>query len=295
VYNLWSPHGLQRTDGSFVYDTIQLAKITPKDFAIRGLDFNVNLDSFRDALRSQGIYDEHDVALEREESPTSPASEIFRDSTSSRYSQTRSEKTRTPATPSIHQEAQAQIASIIFQATSEELSSELTDRLLAHLAAAPELIPSYPLDIVTASTLAALFAINPALTRGLVSVFLAHGSKIQRRELITSLEFIPISLGSLEMLNDLVSKTTLLTGDETQHLVHGALSNGVRTAEAMEDGGRGRQAQARLVRLLCLFLQSILRNEVVAERDVFYVVQDLGVKFMFVKEARELWRAYCAV
>jgi hypothetical protein len=166
---------------------------------------------------------------------------------------------------------------------------------LAHLAAAPELIPSYPLDIVTASTLAALFAINPALTRGLVSVFLAHGSKIQRRELITSLEFIPISLGSLEMLNDLVSKTTLLTGDETQHLVHGALSNGVRTAEAMEDGGRGRQAQARLVRLLCLFLQSILRNEVVAERDVFYVVQDLGVKFMFVKEARELWRAYCAV
>ncbi|KAF8545351.1 hypothetical protein BDD12DRAFT_800421 [Trichophaea hybrida] len=271
-----------------------LAKITPKDFAIRGLDFNINLDSFRDALRSQGIYDEQDLEeLEREESPTSPASEIFPDSASSRYSQTHSEKTRTPATPSIHQEA-AQIASIIFQATNEELPSELTDRLLAHLAIAPELIPSYPLDIVTGSTIAALFAVNPSLTRGIVSLFLTHGSKIQRRELITSLEFLPISLGSLEMINDLVSKTKLLTGEETQHLIHNALSNGVRRAEAMEDGGRGRQAQARLVGLLCLFLRSIIRTEVVAVEDVFYVLQDLGVKFMFVKEARELWRSYCA-
>ena len=274
----------------------KLASITPQDFAFRGHDYHVNLDAFRSALLDQGIYDGQDAEADEELEPpggssaTSPAaSDNFPDSASGPYSQTRSEITRTPTTPSNHQEAQAQIVSLILRAAGEELPSSLVNRMLATLSAVPESIPSYPHEILSASTLAGLFAANPSLTRGLLLVFLAHGSKLQRSQLIASLEFLPICLDSLEMLNELVSKTTLLDMDETLHLVHGLVSNGMRTAEE-----RDRPMQARLVKLLCLFLQSVLRNDVVGLQDIFYLIQDLGVRFVFVKEARDLWRAYCA-
>lgn len=278
-------------------DLSKLANITPQHFAFHGHDYHVNLDAFRGALLSQGIYDARDADRELEpggSSPTSPAaSDNFPDSASGPYSQTRSEKTSTPATPSNHQEAPAQIVSLILRAAGEELPPSLVNRLLASLSAAPELIPSYPLEILSASTLANLFAANQGLARGLLLVFLAHGSKLQRSQLIASLEFLPVCLDSLEMLNELISKTTLLNVDETLHLIHGLLSNGMRTAQEL-NGAVNRSAQARLVKLLCLFLQSVLRNDVVCLQDVFYLIQDLGVRFMSVKEARDLWRAYCA-
>jgi hypothetical protein len=215
-----------------------------------------------------------------------------------RYSKTpsvRTETTRTPATPLTpsHQQdsqAQTQVLSIVLQATSEELSATLTDRLLMHLSSNLSLLMSFPLELLSSPTFSSLFNTNPTLTRGLVSLFLTNGSKAQRRELLTALEFLSISLGSLEMLNDLVVKSRLLSADETTRLVHGVLSNGIRAAESLES----RHTQSRLVRLLVLFLQSVLRYEVVGIADVYYLVQDLGVKFMFVKEARELWRVYCA-
>lgn len=237
---------------------------------------------------------ERGIEIERQSNGTLQ-SEYEMPPDNNRYSQSGSvqpENTRTPVnppTPSIQQEAQAQVASIIIRATTEELSPDLTDRLLSHLANSPSL---YPMELLACSVLSALFNTNPSLTRGLVSLFLASGSKSQRKDIITSLQFLPISLGSLEMLNDLVSKTALLNKDETSHLVHGVLSNGVRAAEDM--GGVDKQAQARLVRLLCLFLQSVVRCDVVGLEDVYYIIQDLGVKFMYVKEARELWRVYCA-
>jgi hypothetical protein len=277
------------------------------------LDFKVDLDSFREALHNQGIYgdDEHS---EGQHEP-----EEFQEGLCSQTNFVRLEKAPTPGTPNVRQEMQARVSSIIFQATAEELPSDLTDRLLSHLGSSPELLGSYPLDLVSSATVANLFSTNPILTRGLVSLFLAHGDKAQRREIINALEFLPITLSSLEMLNDLVTKTTLLNRDEIAHLVHGVLENGIHSAEAMgststtfsgrsttlgegydiiaNGGGSsllGRQAQSRHIRLLCLFIQSLLRHDVVGLQDVYYQIQDIGVKFMFVKEARELWRAYCA-
>lgn len=156
-----------------------------------------------------------------------------------------------------------------------------------------------------------MFESNPQLARGLVSLFLQKGSKVQRRELINALENLPVTLPALECLNDVVTKTRLLARDEIERVVCGVLDNGIRKAENMgavgggggagfDHGGGGggsamvRQAQSRQIKLLCLFVQSLLRNEVVGLEEVYYQVQGMGVKFMFVKEARELWRAYCA-
>jgi hypothetical protein len=178
----------------------------------------------------------------------------------------------------------------VLQATHEELSATLTDRLLTHLSNNLSLLLSFPLDLLSSPAFSSLFTTNPTLTKGLVQLFLSNGTKTQRRELLSSLEFLPICLGALEMLNDLVVTSRLLSADETTRLVHGVLSNGIRAAEGTEN----RQTQSRLVRLLCLFLQSVIRCEVVGVADVYHLVQDLGVNFMFVKEARELWRVYCA-
>lgn len=272
-----------------------MAKITPQDFALRGLDFDVELDSFREALLDQGIYEE-DYYSDGPEVGDSPQA-YTESQNDSRYSKTPSvctETTRTPATPSTpsHQQdaqAQAQIANILVQAMSEELTPILTDRLLTHISANLSILTTIPLELLLAPAFSNLFSTNPTLTRGLVSLFLSSGNKSQRRELLGSLELLPITLGSLEMLNDL-TQTQLLSNGEIVHLVHGVLANGVRTAETMG----ARQAQNRLVKLLCLFVQSVLRSEVVVVTDVYYHVQDLGVKFMSVKEARELWRMYCA-
>ena len=103
--------------------------------------------------------------------------------------------------------------------------------------------------------------------------------------------------------------------------MHTTLENGIRVAENMGmaggqmDGatdlsgfdfgnmnGSGfaavnplnRQAQTRQIQLLCLFIRGLLRHDAVGLQDVYYQIQDIGVKFIFVKEARELWRAYCA-
>lgn len=154
-----------------------------------------------------------------------------------------------------------------------------------------------------------MFETNPQLARGLVSLFLQKGSKVQRKELVNALEMLPVCLPALECLNDVVGKTRLLEAGEMRRVVCGVLERGIRGAEMMatgvgvgESGERGgggggamvRQHQSRQIKLLCLFVQSLLRNEVVGLEEVYYQIQGIGVKFMFVKEARELWRAYCA-
>ena len=94
------------------------------------------------------------------------------------------------------------------------------------------------------------------------------------------------------MLNGIVIKLTMLSKDETAQLVHGVMSNGMRAAE--EVGKVDKHAEAHNVRLLCLFLQSVMRCDGVELKDVYYLIQDLGGKFMSVKEARDIWRAYSA-
>ncbi|KAA8912472.1 hypothetical protein FN846DRAFT_933257 [Sphaerosporella brunnea] len=274
-----------------------LAKITPKDFVFRGIEFEVNLDAFRTALRSQGIYDFYDITSDDLQACSKTESEVS-DNQAVRYLNMPSahlETTLTPAMPSTpllppESPAQASVLSFIFQATHEQLSATLTDRILTHLSNNLSLLLSFPVDLLSSEPLTQLFDHNPILSRGLVTLILSSGSKAQRRELLPALEFLPISITFLETLNDLSVKSRLLNKDEVMRLVHVVLSNGIRKAEGMKED---RQMQSRLVRLLCLFLQSIIRYEAVTVDDVFYLIQELGIKFAFLKEAREFWKDYC--
>lgn len=216
----------------------------------------------------------------------------------------------------VSQEIQAHISQLILKATVEELPSELSTKAIAYLENNPEMLSTHPLDPLNTPTMVALFAKNVLLTRGLVELLVARGSKDQRREVINALQFLPVSVNSLDLVNNLV-QSKLLSSEESSRLVYGVLSNGIRSVEAMKGGSAqfvssadvlatdydqiaagggiiGRQAQAKHVYLLCLFIKSLLRTDAVDPQTLFFPMQEIGVKFMFVPEARELWRTYCA-
>lgn len=179
---------------------------------------------------------------------------------------------------------------------------------------------SYPLDFISVSTLTGLVSFNPTLARKIVALLLSEGTSSTRRsEVLSTLSFLPVTLPTLDLLNRIITQSRLLTKDEASLLLHGFLANAIRSAEAMAEsasaaataaaaagydeyettgniassGGGGRRAQTRTVTLLCLFITSLLRGGIVEAQEVYYEVQELGVRFVWVKEARELWKSIC--
>lgn len=166
------------------------------------------------------------------------------------------------------------------------------------------------------STLTGLVSFNPTLARKIVALLLSEGTSSTRRsEVLSTLSFLPVALPTLDLLNRIITQSRLLTKDEASLLLHGFLANAIRSAEAMAESagaaataaaaagydeyettgssGGGRRAQTRTVTLLCLFITSLLRGGVVEAQEVYYEVQELGVRFVWVKEARELWKSIC--
>lgn len=214
---------------------------------------------------------------------------------------------------------QDQLSAILVKAVTEELPSILTTKVIKHLEANRSLLNSYPLDFLSTATLTGFISSNPVLARGIVILLLSEGTSSTRRsEVLQTLSFLPVALPTLDLLNRLISQSQILTKDESSLLLHGFLANAIRSAESMgtnnasyssataalSEGydseysngngmGGGRRAQTRQVQLIVLFLTALLRGGVVEPEEVYYEVQELGVRFVFVKEARELWKTIC--
>lgn len=299
-----------------------MARTSPQEFVRKGANYEVRLGAFRDALLAQGI-DPKDL----ERTLHISSSQKWADMEPPGFTTVVTDRTRTSASGqkmAQHEmedgfrEIQAQLSAIIKQGIIEELSSELVKQLLTHLGNNVQLFYSLPPDILSSEVLHKLFTLNPTFARGIILLYLGKGDDEQRRDLMTALESLPVTLPTLDMLSELISKTALLRSDEVARLVHNILENGIRVAENVglaaggvaqsskppgypyRDGGGSavsaytRQVQARQIQLLCLFIQGLLSKDVVELRDVYYQIQDMGVKFMFVKEARDLWKTYCA-
>ncbi|KAL0636554.1 hypothetical protein Q9L58_004509 [Maublancomyces gigas] len=294
----------------------KLAQITPHDCASRGLDFTIDLHTFNSALREQGLYDSDS------EEPSPSYSTLLETSTDeSGYSSASGITSNTQSPSNGAPPAQDQLSAILVRAVSEVISSALTTNVLEHLDANRSLLNSYPLDFISVSTLTGLVSFNPILARGIMVLLLSEGTSSTRRsEVLSTLSFLPVVLATLDLLNRIITQSRLLTKDEASLLLHGFLANAIRSAEALgenggaaaaaaaagyEDyeatgggvaggvGGGGRRAQTRSVTLLCLFITSLLRDGAVEAQEVYYEVQELGVRFVWVKEARELWKSIC--
>jgi len=316
----------------------RLAGLSPHEFASRGLEFVVDVESFTEALYEQGIYDKPMEGRKnlkggaggagrghgKELGVHGTGASVGGSGCSSASGFTSGAQTPSNGRPSpLVQDTAAEVSTFLVRAMSEELRPNVVNSLLAILKSTPSLLTAYPLDFLSSPTLAGLISNNPVLARGILLLLLSPNTTTatpttpanttptppstttppsqsstshRRQEILTSLSFLAPTLNALETINILITQTSALTKDETNLLIHNFLSNGTRSAEEMlngeyRDGGSGKRAQARQVQLLCLFVQSLLRAGVISLRDVYYEVQMLGVTFMYVKEARDLWKA----
>jgi len=129
----------------------------------------------------------------------------------------------------------------------------------------------------------------------------------------------PISLASLETLNTLLSSGILPNaGIDPAAVVRQYVQHGLRSLESSrgtfttaagfpEDSSEGyasgggdaltppgsadRESRARTVKLLVLFIKNLIRKGLVGPEELYYEIQEICVRYIWVREVRE-FRAF---